>query len=182
MNPASEIDLSSDQAMRPVVVDKESMSQEFHLTGLARASQVNDPAAGMRLKIELPRPWKGPAGRSLLDSSVQATAVGGDVSIGLELQSSQRLIMKALPDLGLPAAIETLDSGLESGFSRWSKDRGNAQAQTKPDHTADAIGGAVVSLEAGVIVELDISGKAQGAPVLAQCGDDFGSWDISIWP
>jgi hypothetical protein len=85
-----EIDLSSDQAMRPVVVDKESMSQEFHLTGLARASQVNDPAAGMRLKIELPRPWKGPAGRSLLDSSVQATAVGGDVSIGLELQSSQK--------------------------------------------------------------------------------------------
>lgn len=90
--------------------------------------------------------------------------------------------MEALPDLGLPAGIETLDGGLESGFSRWGKDGGDTQAQTKPNHAADAIGESVVSLEAGVIVELGISRKAQDAPVLAQGRDDFGGWDISIRP
>lgn len=65
-----EIDFSSDQAMRPVSVHKEGVAQEVHLTGLAGAPQVNDPAARMRLEVELPRSWKGPAERSLLDSAV----------------------------------------------------------------------------------------------------------------
>lgn len=110
------------------------------------------------------------------------TAVGCDVPGGLELQSGQGLIMEALPNFGLPATVETFNGGLKPGFPRRGKYRDNSQAQAEPDHPAHAIGKAVISLEAGVIVELSVSRNAKTTPVLAQSRNDFGGGDCLIRP
>lgn len=177
-----EIHLSSDQPMRPVFIHREAVSQQCHYPFLAGAPQVDDSSAWVSLKVELPRSWERPAYGSLLDPTVQVAAVGCDVSGGLDLQSSQGLVMEALPDFGLPTAVETLDGSLKTGFSRRGKDGSDAQAQAKPDHPADRIGGAVVPLEAGVVVELSVSRQAKSTPVLAHGRDDFGGWDVSVRP
>ena len=129
-----EIHLSSDQPMRPVFIHKEAVSQQFHYSFLAGAAQIYDSSARVSLKVELPQLWQRPACGSLLDPGVQVAAVGCDVSGPLHLQSSQGLVVEALPDFGLPTSIETLDGSLKPGFPRRSKDGGDAQAQTKPDH------------------------------------------------
>jgi hypothetical protein len=90
--------------------------------------------------------------------------------------------MEALPDFGLPATVETFNGGLKPGFPRRGKDRGNSQAQAEPDHPADAIGGAVIALETGVIVELRVSRQAKITPVLAHSRKDFSGGDVSIGP
>jgi hypothetical protein len=90
--------------------------------------------------------------------------------------------MEALPDFGLPTPVETLDGSLKTGFSRRGKDGGDAQAQAKPNHPADSLRGAMVPLEAGVVVELDVSRQTEGTPVLAHGGDHFGGWDVSVRP
>jgi hypothetical protein len=40
--------------MRPVLVDKEAMPEKVHFTVFAGAPQVDDAAAWMGLKVELP--------------------------------------------------------------------------------------------------------------------------------
>ncbi len=55
---------------------------------------------------------------SIINASRGALAVGTDVTARLRLQAGQRTVVKAAPHLGLPAAVEAFDSGLEAPLLR----------------------------------------------------------------
>ncbi len=177
-----QIDLGSNQSMRPVLIHKQAMAQNAYPALLACAAQKDDTAVRMSLKIESPRSGKRPACGCPLYAAAQMTAVGRNVSSRLNLQGSQRLVMKSLPDFCLLAGIEALDGSLKAGFPWRRKDWGHPQAQTKPGDPPDGIWKMVGSLKAGVVVELHTNRKAKYSPMLSEGVNDFGSRYAGIWP
>jgi len=92
---------------------------------------------------------------------------------GLKLQSGQGLVMKTLPNFA--RTIETFNGGLKP-VSRGGVKTGVTPKLNQSRITPAAIGGAVISLEAGVIVELGVSRQARITPVVAHSRNDFGGW------
>ena len=112
----AEIHLAPDQAVGPEGIGLEGAPEEAHRTGLRSAPDEDHHPFGMGLQIRLPRgrertPW----GRAF-DAGGRALAVGADIAPGALLKVSERIVVEACPDLGLPAAVEGFDGGLEAAF------------------------------------------------------------------
>src|SRR5437667_3973876 len=163
-----QIDLGSNQAVGPVQIHQEGTPHEVHLTLLRGPTQKDHTPVERSLEVGLPSGRKRTSRRSCFHPLGGALVAGGDVACRLRLQSSQRIVMKACPDLGLPAAVEILHGSLKPRLTRWSKDRGDVQAQAETAHPPQGIGELVCSLKARVVIELSISGQPEGAPMLQE--------------
>jgi len=76
--------------------------------------------------------------------------------------------VKSIPNVGLPAAVETFDGGLKAGFTWGHKDRDDGKTEAETDDTSDAVGMLLRPEKAVVVVELGIAGQAELAPVIDQ--------------
>jgi hypothetical protein len=130
------------------------------------SAQIDDTALRARLEIKLPSGRKQAPRGCRFDAQSGTLSVRGNVSTGLGLQLPERVEMKALPYLGLPTGIEAFDSSLETCFSRRSKNGGDAQAQTQPDHPSQGVAELVSTLETSVVIELGIGWQTEELPVL----------------
>lgn len=160
-----EIDFCADQAMGPIGVYWEDVSQETDLAFGVGATQQDDASFGECLEVEFPVLGERPARGRSLDPDGSTTATGGDEFRRSRLQGASRGMGEAGPDLGLPAAVEVFDGGLEASLPRRREDRDQVQGQTEADDTAERIGMLVGSLEDGIVVELDIAGQPVPPPV-----------------
>src|SRR5512135_2322060 len=104
-----EINLGTDQPVRPRHIDLEAVAQHLHGPLLAGAPQEDDPAAGMGLQVQPPTRGEGTTPRSRLDPRGRTQAAGGDELARLGLQTLQGLVGEPGPDLGLPTTVEVLD-------------------------------------------------------------------------
>lgn len=75
------------------------------------------------------------------------------------------LKMAALPNLLLPIRVEALELVLKTLLTRWRKNRGDTQAQTKMHDSSEVRRMAVRALEDRVVIELNVSRKSPPAPV-----------------
>ncbi len=73
---------------------------------------------------------------------------------------------RARPDFRLPAPVEGLNGRLEPGLPRRGEDGDHPEAQAEAGHAADRVAVMMRALEDGIVVELDVRGEAERAPVL----------------
>lgn len=175
-------DFGPDQSPYPTRIHHEGASEELDRSTIVGASQEDHSAVWMRLEIESPRIGKESSRRSGIDAQDVSASRGEDVAYRSLLEFAQRGGLKAMDDFGLPESVEGFDGGLEAGFTRRSEDRSNAEGQAKPDDASEGIGDIMGSLEAGVVVELGISGQAVVAPVELESGKDEVGGDVAARP
>ena len=99
-----------------------------------------------------------------LEAGDAALAIRADIPPRARVKGRERIVAEARPHLGLPAAVEVFDGGLESALLRRHKDWGDVEAQARPHDTAQDILPVVAALEDGVAVELRL-----GRPNSRQC-------------
>jgi hypothetical protein len=169
----SEIHLAPNQPVCPRRIDTKGMPEQAHGSSVVGASEINQLAASQR-RLFFPAPlWrKATAQGSCFDTNSRAKAMGLDVAGRSELQITERVVMKALPNFGLPASIEALNGGLKAGLQRWSKHRGNPKPQAETNHATDGIGKLVSPLKQCVVVKLRKARQTKGASMLSQSGHD----------
>jgi hypothetical protein len=125
---SGEVNMSSDQAVRPRTVNNKAMTEQADPTKGVGSAQVNNSALGSRLEIELPGAGEQSSAGRCFDTQSGTLTVGDGVLSGLRLQSRKGVEMEALPNFSLPASVEAFNSGLEAGFPWRSKDYGHSQA------------------------------------------------------
>jgi len=81
----------------------------------------------MRLKVESGVGRHRTSRWSLFDPERMATPRGGDVALGVFEKLEQSYSFEAMPGLGLPSTIQTLDRGLEPRLPRRGKDGNHAK-------------------------------------------------------
>jgi hypothetical protein len=163
-----QIDLGSNQAVGPIRFHQEGPPHEMNLALLGGAAQEDHAPLQRSLQIGLPGGRKRATLRRSLHPLGSTLSVSRDVACRLQLQGGQRIMMKARPDLGLPATVEVLHSRLKPGLARRSKDGSDVQAQTETADATDGIRELVRPLKARVVIELSVSRQAEGAPMLQQ--------------
>jgi hypothetical protein len=166
--PRVQVNLSSDQTMRPVVIHRKAVPQKANLSLLVSPAQEDNVAVRACLEVQLPAIGKRVSCRSLLDASSESVAVGSHVPGRLCLHGRHRVIMKALPDFSLPAGIVAFDCRLKASLLNRDKDRDDSQAQAKSHDTADRVPKLMSPLETGVVIELSVSRKPKDAPTLGE--------------
>ncbi len=132
----AEFDLTANQTMRPQWIDLKGMAKQADCAGFGGATYKDHHALGVSLEIGLPRGGKGTALGSVINTGRGALAVGTDVAAGLRLKAGQRIMVEATLHLGLPAAIEVFDGGLEAWLPGRREHRSHAQLQADPYHAA----------------------------------------------
>ena len=101
-----------------------------------------------------------------LEAGDAALAIRADIPPRALVKGRERIVAEARPHLGLPAAVEVFDGGLESALLRRHKDWGDVEAQARPHDTAQDILPVVAALEDGVAVELSVGRPPELPPVL----------------
>jgi hypothetical protein len=177
-----EVELATDEAVRPELVDGEGVAEQADLATIIGSSEEDDLACGMSLKVLPPRLGEGLPEGGCQDAFGGSGSCGGNESGGLILKSLQGVEMEASPDLGLPAAVVALDGGLEAGLARGSEDGGHLQGEAKTGDTAEVIGILMGSLEPRVVVELGVAGQTDLTPVFEQCQGSALRRDGRSWP
>ena len=177
-----QVNLSSDQTVRPVFIHGKAMSQKSNLPLLVSPAQENKATSRVCLEVQLPVIGKGSSCGGLFDTAAKSGAVRSYVLHRLRLDRSQTVIMKALPHFGLPTTIKALDRGLKAGLLDRSKDRGDVKAEAKPDDTTDRVPKLMSPLEPSVVIELSISGKPKNPPMLSECFHSASRRDGGIRP
>src|SRR6267378_496957 len=127
-----ETDFASHQALRPLRMDFQAMTQNIN-TALRVGLAQEDRGAVQRLaqvKAEVAR-HACSCGRMIATPSV-ASAVRLDIGRAVGLQARQVGKAKAPPDLGLPERVEALDEVLKAALKRWGEHRDHAQAKAPP--------------------------------------------------
>ena len=163
-----EIDLAANEAMGPKGVYPEGATQQAHGTSLRTVADEDERANRVRLQIRLPGRRERPPCGSRLDTGGRARAVGVDIAPGTLLEGSERRVVEASPDLGLPATVEVSDGSLESALLGRREDRGNPQLQAGSHDAAEGILTVMAPLKDGVVVELGIGGQPEFSPVFQQ--------------
>jgi hypothetical protein len=163
-----QIDFSSNETMSPKRIKEIMSSLDFDLTAMVGATQIDDSALERKLVIGLPVLWEWPSCRSRVDTWRGTQACGESKAIGTSLDGIVVVMHESLPDLLLPAAVETLDDGLEAGLMGWGEDRGDAELQTKPDDTTKGITKLTCSAKDGVVVKLSIFRESVSTPMSNQ--------------
>jgi hypothetical protein len=163
-----QVHLTAHQPMGPEGINRKGVAQQLHGAMPGRASQIDHvPTQGT---IELPPPplGKRAPGWGRLDASHGSPVVGGEVTGGPGLEVREGVVMETRPHLGLPLGIEPFDGGLKARLPRGSKDGHDLEGQTEPDDTSHGIGMLMVSLKAGIMIELGKRRQSPGAPMLQQ--------------
>ena len=113
-----EIDLATHQAVRPCRTDTEGLPEHANVTFFGGASNEHDMASKRTLRIECEVTghaascWRGFA------QCFGSGTMRRDVMVGAPLQFARATDAVALPDFGLPQAIEALDRVLHAVFER----------------------------------------------------------------
>lgn len=110
------IDLTAQEPMGPQGIDRKGSSQERDRSLGSGATQIDHLPTRVGLQIQRPvgrgrAPW-----RAVLRPLRHAPAIGGEKLLRSALDHGQVDMVKALPDFGLPAAVEMLDHGLKARF------------------------------------------------------------------
>jgi hypothetical protein len=163
-----QIDFATNEAVNPKRVNAEEMPKQPDLAVVIGASKEDDLAHRRSLKVLMPGAREGSSRRSDQDAFGSTSSGGGDEPGGLILERFQGVVVKASPDLGLPAAVVAFDGGLEAGLARRREDRSHLEGEADPADTTEVIGIVMSTLEPGVVVELNVTGKTELAPVLDQ--------------
>ncbi len=177
-----QIDFASNESVSPECIEREGMAEQFERTVLVGATQEDDLAAGMKREVGLPWLGEGHAWWSGIDAESGASAAGSDELGRLDLESKQGVMLKARPDLGLPAAVVALDGSLEAGLARRSEDGNDLKGEAEADDSADGVGKLMSALEASVIVKLRVGGQADALPVGSQRLEGLPSGDEGPGP
>lgn len=111
-----EIDVRSDQMVKPARIDLERATDQSDLAPFAGSTQENDAPARLSLEVKVPGAGNCPPVGSPFDTALSPKTVGGDISGRPSLQNLEGVVMETLPDLGLPAGVEAFDSSLKAGF------------------------------------------------------------------
>jgi len=157
-------DFAPDQAMCPIAIDTNDVSQNRQRAGLSGSADKDYAAPQWRLGIERPPGRKWPARWGLRDPRGKLLAHGSDVFRGANLQGRQGLVLKPAPDVPLPAVVEAFNGRLEAGFPGRGKDGSDAQAQAEARDSAEGVWPGMGSLENRAVVELGEVGEARVAP------------------
>ena len=91
------------------------------------------------------------------DEAITARDQGGDVGV-----------LEAIPNLGLPQRIKTLDEILQAVLGGRGEDRRDVQLQTQPHDLAQGVGITARPQETQIVVELGEGGPAVPPPMRGQ--------------
>src|SRR3972149_1406486 len=163
-----QIDLCPHQAVQPMPIDKQWVSQQADAACIVRASQKDNLAAKGLFEVHPPPFGKAATWRCGIDASGHALPGGGDELCGTAGQTADRVMFETCPDLGLPASVETLDGSLKTGLVGRSKDGNHSQTQAQSRHTSNRIGLLSGTLKTVVVVELSVGGEARRPPAFQQ--------------
>src|SRR6266498_2086193 len=177
-----QVNLSSDQTMRPVFIHGKSMSQKSNFSLLISPAQKNKATSRVCLEVQLPVIGKGSSCGGLFDATAQSSPVRSYVLDRLRLDRTQTVVMEALPYFGLPTAIKAFDGSLKASLLDRSKNRGDVKAEAKSHDATDRIAKLMGPLEPGVVIELSISGKPENPPMLSKCFHSASGCDGGIRP
>ena len=151
-----EVDLAARQAVRPVGAHGEALAEQVGVASLTGATDEDHLPGERCVQVQLevlghrPARWSGFGGR------VRAGAVGGDVAIRAVLQFGDTGHTVALPDLGLPQAVEAFDGVLHAVLQRRHEHRNDPQRQTQATDAAHRVSELVRPLKHSVVVILGI--------------------------
>lgn len=177
-----EVDDGADEAVDPMGVGKEVVSEDWYVSAVVGASQVDDGSPEVRLEVETPWLRERASGGGGFDAGCVAGARGGDVALGAVSQSAEASVLEACPDFRLPTGVEAFDGGLEAGFVGNGEDGGDIEAEAEAYHAADGVGVLSRSGEAVVVVELGIAGQSEFAPVLVERFEDAVGSELPLGP
>ena len=170
-----EIDFSSDETMSPKRIKEIGSPLNLDLTTVVRTTQIDDSACEGTLVIGFPVLGEWSSCRASINAWRRALSCCEGKAIGASLNGIVVGVHEALPDLLLPAAVEALDDGLESGLMGWREDGDNLELQTQADDTAKGVRKLTCSTKNSVVVELGILREAMSAPMGNQrLGGDLG--------
>src|SRR4051812_33584901 len=114
--------------MRPVRIDGKSMTEERSSAAIVSASDEDDHAGRMLLQIErLVGRQQAACWRAFGAGGVTKSS-GGEPSVRALLKLGERGVFEAMPDLGLPAAVETFDGVLKARLA-WRRKNGSDPEQ-----------------------------------------------------
>ena len=95
-------------------------------------------------------------------------AVRAEIAPGTLVEGGERIMVEASPNLGLPAAVEVFDGGLEPAFPRRREHGRDVEAQAGPHHATNRISMLMRPLEDRVVVELSVGRPPELSPVRHQ--------------
>lgn len=142
------------------------MAEQFEFAARIGAAQEDNRSLKRALQVERPAGRKGPPLGSGVEAWRCAKTSGVDEASGTVGQGREILVLKASPDFFLPAAVVVLDGRLEAGLPRRGEDGSDVELETKPDDASEGIGPLVGALEDRVVVELNVLGASESAPML----------------
>ena len=117
-----EVELDTHQSVDPSGCGFVGVAQHRDFAPFVGASHEVDHAFQGSLQVESPGLGERPATWSRFDPRCRTLVTGVDELPRLSFHATDLREVKALPDLGLPAAVEALDLGLESRFARRRED------------------------------------------------------------
>jgi hypothetical protein len=160
-----QIDFSSDETMSPKRIKEIFSSLDLDLTTMIRATQIDDSALEWKLVIGFPVLRKRASRGSSVNTWRGSLPCCESKAIGTSLDGIVVVMHESLPDLLLPAAVEALDDGLESGLVGWREDRDDAELQAEPDDAPKGVRKLTCSAKDGVVVELGIFRESVSTPM-----------------
>src|SRR5229473_8162059 len=104
--------------MRPEGIGLEGAPEQAHPAGLRGATDEDHHSARLRLQIREPESRERTSRGSRLAAGGGALAVRAEIAPGTLVEGGERIMVEASPNLGLPAAVEVFDGGLEPAFPR----------------------------------------------------------------
>src|SRR6266851_9606130 len=110
-------DFTRHEAVTPVGIDPQRMAQERHGAVLRCAADEDHATLQRRVQIQLPSDRKRHPSRNPLVTHSRALPARRHIANRARTEVGERLVIKAPPDLLLPAPIKILDAVLESGFA-----------------------------------------------------------------
>lgn len=124
-----EIDGGADEALLPVPVDEEVVSEDGGDSLFIRATDEDDLTVGLLCEIKTEVAGHFPAGRRGFSSGGSGVVDGGDIAVRAVAQCSDASVMKPGPDLCLPSGVVAFDGILKALLGGWGEDGDDAKGK-----------------------------------------------------
>jgi len=160
--------------MRPMRIDEKSMTKERSNAAVVSSSDEDDRAGRMSLQIEREVGRKRVTCWRAFGACSMPKSSGCEPSIGALLKIGQASVFEAMPDLGLPAAVEAFDSVLKTRFAWRSKHGSDAEQQASSYDLTDGVGVLMRPLKNERVVELCVRRKPRLLPTTGEQRDNAG--------
>jgi hypothetical protein len=177
-----ELDLAANQSVCPLWIDGNAMTEQPDMAVIIGAPEIDETADQWGIKMKLPSAWKWSARGCLLGTQGVASAMRADIPRGMPIQVRQTGKREALPYLGLPKRVESLDGVLEPVFQGRGEDRSHSERQAKAADAADGVRKLMGALETGVVIELGIGRQTQVRPALNEATDHHAGAQLDLRP